>query len=115
MQGIHAAPKEDSAVSATEMVFGSPLTLPGQILTEEDMPADSIRGWADSAVEQFVAASRSYMEVACGILRTLADTEMVYVRCGAVSPPLKQGYSSPFRVLERSPRFPAFRWETERR
>jgi hypothetical protein len=27
--GLHAAPKEDSVISATEMVFGRPVLLPG--------------------------------------------------------------------------------------
>ena len=114
MLGIRVAPKEDSAVSATEMVFGSPLTLPGQILTDEDVPA-STRERADSAVKQFAAASRSYAVVVSGIPGTLAEAEMVYVRRGAVSPPLMQGYSGPYRVLERGPKVSAFRWETRRR
>ena len=103
MLGIRVAPKEDSAVSATEMVFGSPLTLPGQILTDEDVPA-STRERADSAVKQFAAASRSYAVVASGIPGTLAEAEMVYVRRGAVSLLLMQGYSGPYRVLECGPK-----------
>ena len=103
MLSIRAAPREDSAVSAAEMVFGSPLTLPGQILTDEDVPA-STRERADSAVKQFAAASRSYAVVASGIPGTLAEAEMVYVRRGAVSPPLTQGYSGPYGVLERRPK-----------
>jgi hypothetical protein len=30
--GLRAAPKEESAVSSAELVFGAPLTLPGQLL-----------------------------------------------------------------------------------
>ena len=104
MLGIRAAPKEDSAVSAAEMVFGSPLTLPGQILTEEDVPADSTQERANSAVEKFEAASRSYAEVAGAAPGPLATAELVYVRRGAVSPPLTQCYSGPFKVLERGPK-----------
>ena len=103
MLSIRAAPREDSAVSAAEMVFGSPLTLPGQILTDEDVPADSTREQANSVVKQFVATSRSYAEVAGGISETLAEAEMVYVWHGAVSLPLTQGYSGPYRVLEGGP------------
>ena len=47
---------------------------------------------------------RSYAEVTSGIPGTLAEAEMVYVRRGAVSPPLMQGYSGPYRVLERGPK-----------
>ena len=104
MLGIRAAPKEDSAVSAAEMVFGSPLTLPGQIQTEEDVPADSTRGRADSAVKKFETATRSYAEVARAVPRPLADAELVYVKRGAVSPPLTQCYSGPYQVVERGPK-----------
>ena len=78
-------------LSTSEMVFGSPLTLPGQILTEEDEPVDSMREQTDLEVKQFVAPSRSNAEVVSGIPGTLAEAEMVYVRRGAVSPPLTQG------------------------
>jgi transposase InsO family protein len=33
--GLRAAPKEDSAISAAELVFGTKLTLPGELLTGE--------------------------------------------------------------------------------
>ena len=36
--GFRSAPKEDSAVSSAEMVYGSPLTLPGQFLDAPDPP-----------------------------------------------------------------------------
>jgi hypothetical protein len=41
--GLRAAPTEDLGVSAAEVVFGTPLMLPGQILdTGEPPPADFI-------------------------------------------------------------------------
>ena len=36
--GLHSAPKEDSAVFLAEMVYRSPLTLPGQFLDAPDPP-----------------------------------------------------------------------------
>ncbi len=36
--GLHAAPKEDSAVSSAELVTGTPLVLPGQLLHVPDPP-----------------------------------------------------------------------------
>ena len=36
--GLRSAPKEDSAVSSAEMVYESPLTLPGQFLDAPDPP-----------------------------------------------------------------------------
>jgi transposase InsO family protein len=36
LMGLHAVPKEDSAVSSAELVIGSPLILPGQLLHVPD-------------------------------------------------------------------------------
>ena len=36
--GLHSALKEDYAVSSVEMVYGSPITLPGQFLDAPDPP-----------------------------------------------------------------------------
>jgi transposase InsO family protein len=38
LMGLHAAPMEDSAVSSAELVNGSPLILPGQLLHVPDAP-----------------------------------------------------------------------------
>ena len=115
MLGIGAAPKEDSVVSAAEMVFGSPLTLPGQILTEEDVPADSTRERAGLAVKQFVAASRSYVEVASGIPGTLAEAEMVYVRVERSARRSRRATAALTGYWSAGPWFSTFRWETKRR
>jgi hypothetical protein len=40
--GLRAAPKEDSAVSSAELVFGAPLTLPGQLLTSPETPVEDV-------------------------------------------------------------------------
>jgi hypothetical protein len=39
--GLRAAPKEDTAVSLAELVFGSSLKLPGQLLNTAEPPAES--------------------------------------------------------------------------
>ena len=105
MLGIRAAPKEDSAVSAAEMVYGSPLTLPGQLLTAEDMPADNTQQRVETAVEKFAAATRTYADAVQAVPGELAEVELVYVRQDAVKPPLTPSYSGPFKVIERSPKF----------
>jgi transposase InsO family protein len=38
--GLRAAPKEDSGVSSAEMLYGSPLSLPGQFLASEEPPPE---------------------------------------------------------------------------
>ena len=105
MLGIRAAPKEDSAVSAAEMVYGSPLTLPGQLLTAEDMPVGNTQQRVETAVEKFAAATRTYADAVQAVPGELAEVELVYVRQDAVKPPLTPSYSGPFKVIERGPKF----------
>jgi transposase InsO family protein len=43
--GLRVAPREDSGVSAAELVYGAPLQVPGQFLSAaEPPPADFVRG-----------------------------------------------------------------------
>ncbi len=58
--GLRAAPKEDSAVSSAELVFGSPLILPGEFVDVPEPPA-----------EQFVERLRE--EPVLGVRQTYAE------------------------------------------
>jgi transposase InsO family protein len=40
--GLRAAPKEDSGLSSAELVFGMPLTLPGQLLAVPETPVEKV-------------------------------------------------------------------------
>jgi hypothetical protein len=84
--GLRAAPKEDSAVSSAELVFGAPLTLPGQLLTSPETP-----------LEDVVEALRS--------TQPLATRPLIYVRKGGTVPPLSPLYQGPYKVLERRDKF----------
>ncbi len=42
LMGLRAAPKEDSAVSSAELVTGTPLVLPGQLLHVSDPPCVNV-------------------------------------------------------------------------
>ena len=37
--GLHSVPREDSAISASEIIFGSPLVLPGEFLDSPELPS----------------------------------------------------------------------------
>jgi transposase InsO family protein len=40
--GLRAAPKEDSAISSAELVFGAPLTLPSEFLERPEWPDQAV-------------------------------------------------------------------------
>jgi hypothetical protein len=42
LMGLRAAPKEESALSSTELVFGAPLTLPGHLLSTPETPVKEV-------------------------------------------------------------------------
>jgi hypothetical protein len=94
--GLRAAPKEDSGVSAAEVVFGSQLVLPNQVL-EQLPPATPPPPAMSIPLRQ-----RSYAEVVKGPADQLATAEYVYVRRGPVAGPLTAAYDGPYQILSRS-------------
>jgi transposase InsO family protein len=101
--GLRAAPKEDSAVSSAELLYGAPVALPAEFIAAEEPP-----------VQFFVEKLRSvqppptrpltYAQAAAACLPALVAAEYVYVRRGGAVPPLSPLYVSPFRV-QQPPKF----------
>jgi hypothetical protein len=86
--GLRAAPKEDSAVSSAELVTGTPLVLPGQLLhvpdpPRVDMPPPRTR-------------SLSYAAAANTPPAHLARAEHVSVHVGGQQKPLAAPYAGPY-------------------
>jgi hypothetical protein len=102
--GLRAAPKDTSGISSAELVYGVPLTLPGQLLVSPEPPA-----------AQFVEMLRSTLppptrplretQAATTIPASLMSARFVYVKKGGVVPPLAPLYQGPFAVIESGPKF----------
>jgi hypothetical protein len=90
--GIRAAPKEDSSISAAEVVYGVPLALPGQAQAP-DRP-DSVEG------AKIPLRDRSYADAVRQ--HVVRDAAYVYVREGPAGGPFQAAYRGPYRVLGRS-------------
>ena len=88
--GLRAAPKEDSAVSAAEAVYGTALNLPGQVHSG---------GGEYSPSKKIELRERNYKQP--GAPSILQNAEFVYVRRGAIGGPFKSSYSGPYKVVER--------------
>jgi hypothetical protein len=104
LMGLRAAPTVDTGVSASEVVFGAPLVLPGLILnTGEPPPADFIAKLRQSGP---LPPSRplSYSQMAAKPAAALLSAAFVYVRKGGTIPPLSPLYSGPYRVLASGPK-----------
>jgi hypothetical protein len=102
--GLRAAPKDDSNISAAEAMLGTPLQLPGQLLTAAERP-----------VGQFVEQLRSAPPLATRPLPSSSTVDRVppqlwtashvYIRRGGVLPPLAPPYAGPYAVTARADKF----------
>ncbi len=99
--GLRTAPKEDSGVSAAELVYGAALALPAEFLSTEEPPAAK---FLQKLQQVEVPATRplSYAEAAAKPPAALLQASHVYVRRGGTLPPLTPLYVGPYEVLERA-------------
>ncbi|BHF62781.1 hypothetical protein SprV_0200576700 [Sparganum proliferum] len=106
--GRHAVQtlKSDLDCSAAELVFGTTLRLPGEMVTPTS------RG-AEETPENFVHRPRQFMRSLSPVPprapptepyveKGLANCTHVFVRCDRVRKPLESPYEGPFRVLARN-------------
>ena len=98
----------DLNCSSAELVYGSPLTLPGNFIpTPQGMHESStILPQLRDTVSKFATISTTYH----GGHRTfvpsdLQSSEYVFIRRDAHRTPLQGPYEGPFHVLERNPKF----------
>jgi hypothetical protein len=97
--GLRAAPKEDSAISSAELVFGAPLTLPSETLERPELPSQALMQWA-SQPQPLSTRPLTYEQDAVSVPSQLKSARFVYIRRGGVVPPLAPLYHDPFGVLE---------------
>jgi transposase InsO family protein len=102
--GLRAAPKEDSAVSSAELLYGAPVALPAEFIAAEEPPVESFVEKLRS-VQPPPTRPLTYAQVTAACPPALMAAEYVYVRRGGVVPPLSPLYVGPFRVKERAPKF----------
>ena len=100
--GIRTVPKEDLECSSAEMVYGAPLTVPGDFLP---------RGQDTDDVAQFLPRLRETVRKLAplppvphgtrpsSVPTALADSRFVFVRRDSHRPPLTPPYEGPYKVL----------------
>jgi transposase InsO family protein len=98
--GLRAAPREDSGISAAELVYGSPLSLPGQFLSAAEPPPSSFVRQLQSSIPCIADKS------GCSVPpppppAALRNAKFVYVRLPLLSPSLSPLYCGPYRVRPR--------------
>ncbi len=91
--GLRAAPKEDSAVSSAELVLGTPVILPGQLVDVQEPPHVKMAPPPTQPASYAAAADTPQAH--------LAVADWVYVRRGGQLKPLAEPYAGPFLVEKR--------------
>ena len=103
--GLRAAPKEDFNVSAAELLYGVPLSLPGELLDQVEPPAasfiESLRRPPTSLPTRPLAGQVPTDRPP----KELAFCQFVFVRRGAPGIPLSPLYDGPYKVLTRGPKY----------
>ena len=94
--GLRATPKEDSAISSAEMVYGEPLTLPGDFVDSSAPPLwERMSQFQPPPTRPVPVQQASHQEAA------LHKAEFVYIRRGAAASSISPIYSGPYRVFSR--------------
>jgi hypothetical protein len=96
--GLRVAPREDSGVSAAELVYGCALSLPSQFLSGAELPPTDFVRQLNSSLP--CVASEPYRPAndSAGSQR-LQEAAYAYVKAPPISPALSPAYRSPYRVL----------------
>ena len=105
--GIRTAPKEDLHCSSAELVYGTPLTVPGDFVATSQVQQDSttILPHLCELVKKFKPVPTTRHGRSKTLLpKDLQRTEYVFIRCDAHRTPLQRPYEGPFHVLERGPK-----------
>jgi hypothetical protein len=95
--GLRAAPREDSGISAAELVYGCPLSLPGQFLTAAEPPPYTFVSQLRSSLP-CVSDCTGCSPLVAPPSQALRSASFVYVGSPPLSPGLAPAYRGPYRV-----------------
>ena len=98
--GLRSAPKEDSGLSSAELLYGTPLTLPGELLSvPEAAPRAVVDYLRHVAPTSIPTRPLTYSEAVSKPLQRLQEANFVFVRKGEAGQPLSPLYTGPYKVI----------------
>jgi hypothetical protein len=101
MLGLRSAPREDSGISAAELVFGSPLQLPGQMLAAAEPPAESFERALNSSLPCVAPLKTPPPAATSSPSPQLRAADFVYIRSPPAAPALAAAYRGPYAVHKK--------------
>ena len=105
--GIRTAPKEDLHTSSAELVYGAPLTVPGDFVASPNStasPGTLLRTLHDK-VQGFMPVPTSHHGTqTSSVSPILHSSQYVFVRRDCHRSPLERPYEGPFKVIHSGPK-----------
>ena len=104
---MRTTPRDDIGASTAELVFGTPLTVPGDLVeTRECKPAspELLQRVRQITAGKVPVPTSSHAKPATYTPKDLADCPFVFVRVDKVVNPLASKYTGPYKVVEKSDR-----------
>ncbi len=105
--GIRTAPKEDLAASSAELVYGAPLTVPGDFIatpTDPQHPTTFLPSLQDRIRAFKPVPTSQHGPHASSVPPDLHNSPYVFVRRDAHRSPLQRPYEGPFKVICSDPK-----------
>ena len=106
--GLRTAPKEDLHSSSAELVYGSPLTVPGDFFPDST-PRSAPRELQQQRervgnLRPIPTTAHGEASIQSHVPSALNQAKFVFVRRDARKTPLQTPYDGPFEVLDRTPK-----------
>lgn len=107
--GIRTAPKDDLGSSAAELVYGSPLTVPGEFVNghrvTEQTHAQVLKRLRETVGSLVPQPTTWHSATPALVPPALASSKYVFLRRDAHRTPLQNPYEGPYRVIEHGDKF----------
>ena len=101
--GIRTAPKDDLGCSSAEMVYGAPLTVPGDFFVGHNSQPEhrsQLQQLRDQVCMQVPMPTSQHGVIPSSIPPNLKQSQFVFVRWDAHRTPLQRPYEGPFKVMQ---------------
>lgn len=107
MLGIRTAPKEDLGSSSAELVYGTPLTVPGEFIPaakgNQETPTTMLTRLREKVGTLSPVPTSRHGQPTTYIPPNLQDCQYVFLRRDSIRSSLQKPYEGPFKVLQSNP------------
>lgn len=100
--GLRTAPKDDLGYSSAELVYGEPLTIPGEMIPSNSQPwsaTDFLSSFRSNTHLHTPRPTAHHSNPGTSLPSSLLTAKYVYIRTDAVKSPLQRPYTGPYTVL----------------